>query len=567
MIGDLYISQIESEFNILETTRQTDKQITILVDRNDLPAVVNKLYYGIGGWLVTMVANDERSINKHFALYYVLSMEGSKFSQDDELEEKCFITVKALIPADDPVYPSVTPLVKAAVWYEREAFDLFGLRAEGLIDPRRLAMSDDWPLDLYPLRKDEMNYKFRPDPLSVEPDYEFKKPKGVNTQAIPLGPLHITADEPGHFRLYCDGDTIVDADYRLYYQHRGMEKLAENRMNYTQMAFLAERVCGICGFAHSIAMARATENAMGLEIPERAQALRIMSAEVERLHSNLLNIGLACEVTGNYTAFMHVFRVREYTLDLAQILTGGRKTYGTVTVGGMRRDIRAKEIKEILNLLSKIEQEFEDVWEVIINDERQMSRWKGIGVLDPQVGRDYGSVGPTIRASGFKRDVRYDYPDEFTKKLKFNINTETSCDVYGRVKVRYHDTKDAISVIRQCIDIMPGGDIIVNSDYRVKPNSYAIGYIEAPRGEDIHWIMQSGSQKVYRWRVKAPTFSNWPALAHQLRGYTVADAALIVCSLDPCYSCTERLTVVDIKSGKSKILAGKELKAICQKGN
>ncbi|MBO7369645.1 MAG: NADH-quinone oxidoreductase subunit C, partial [Campylobacter sp.] len=131
MIGDKYIEQIQSEFNVLEVTRQTENQITILVDRNDLPAVVDKLYHGMGGWIVTMVPNDERSINKHFALYYVLSMEGAKFRPEDELDEKCFITVRTLIPADDPVFPSVTPLVKAAVWYERVAFDLFGLRAEG----------------------------------------------------------------------------------------------------------------------------------------------------------------------------------------------------------------------------------------------------------------------------------------------------------------------------------------------------------------------------------------------------------------------------------------------------
>ena len=566
MIGDLYIQSLESKFNILETTRQSDNQITILIDRNDLPSVVKTLYYDIGGWLVTMVANDERSINKHFGLYYVLSMEGNKFDPKDELDEKCFISVKALIPADDPTYPSVTPFVMACVWYEREAYDMFGLVAEGLDDKRRLVLSDDWPENLYPLRKNEMDYKFRPDPLENEPDFKFTSPNGIKTQAIPLGPLHITADEPGHFRLYCDGDTIIDADYRLFYQHRGMEKLAENRINYDQLTFLSERVCGICGFAHSIAVARAYEESIGLEIPQRAKALRIMSSEIERLHSNLLNIGLACEVTGNYTAFMHVFRVREYTLDLAQIITGGRKTYGTVMIGGMRRDINAKQTKEMLNLLQKIETQLDEIWEVIINDERQISRWKGIGVLDKNIARDYGSVGTTLRASGFKRDLRYDYPDDFMKKLKFNVFTEQNGDVLSRIKIRYKDTKEAISLIRQCIDIMPGGDIFTQNSFRIKSGNYALGYIEAPRGENIHWVMQGGSQKVFRWRVKAPTYSNWPALAHQLKGYTIADAALIVCSLDPCYSCTERLTIVDIKKGKSRIINQKELKQICQKG-
>ena len=152
------------------------------------------------------------------------------------------------------------------------------------------------------------------------------------------------------------------------------------------------------------------------------------------------------------------------------------------------------------------------------------------------------------------------------KKLKFNVFTEQDGDVLSRVKIRYKDTKEAISLIRQCIDIMPGGDIFTQNSFRIKFGNYALGYIEAPRGENIHWVMQGGSQKVFRWRVKAPTYSNWPALAHQLKGYTIADAALIVCSLDPCYSCTERLTIVDIKKGKSRIINQKELKQICQKG-
>ena len=184
-----------------------------------------------------------------------------------------------------------------------------------------------------------MDYRHRPDPVADhrdEPDYPFMEPVGSHVLDVPLGPLHVTSDEPGHFRLYCDGDTIIDADFRLFYQHRGMEKLAENRMNYDQMGYLAERVCGICGYAHAIACIEAAERAIGLDIPLRAQAMRVICLEIERLHSHLLNIGLACEVTGNVNAFMHIFRIREYTMELAQLVTGGRKTYGNVVMGGHR---------------------------------------------------------------------------------------------------------------------------------------------------------------------------------------------------------------------------------------
>jgi hypothetical protein len=561
---DKFIAALEQRVKVLEVTRQYEDQVTALVELNDLPEAVRFLYYDMGGYLSTMVPNDERPINKHYALYYVLSMEGGKMFEGDEVEqdEKCFVTVKVLIPADEPTFPSVTPLVPACVWYEREAFDMFGLVAEGLPDKRRLVLSDDWPEGLHPLRKDSMDYRYRPDMKEhyMEPEFDFLRPEGSGVIDVPLGPLHITADEPGHFRLFCDGDTIIDADYRLFYQHRGMEKLAENRMNYDQMGYLAERVCGICGYAHAIACIESAEKAINLEIPARAQAIRIICSEIERLHSHLLNIGLACEVTGNYNAFMHIFRIREYSMKLAELVTGGRKTYGNVVMGGLRRDMTGNEIKESLRILKIIETQADEVWDAVMDDQRQMKRWKGIGILDKQVARDFSAVGPNVRGSGIKRDTRYDHPYDFFKQIEFDVATADGCDVFARETVRYLELKSSVSIIRQCFELMPQTAIIVDPKFHVKPENYALAYVEAPRGDNVHWIMQGSAQKVFRWRCRAATYNNWPSLRFQFRGNTIADAALIVCSLDPCYSCTERVTVVDVKSKKSKILTYKDLK-------
>ncbi len=569
MRGDLFVAKLGSL--VLESTRQGENQVTVLVDRANLPEAVSALYYKHGGWLSTMVANDERELNKHFALYYVLSMEGGKgragenFGDDVADDEKCYVTVKALIPQEDKSYPSVAPFVPACSWYEREAFDMFGLVAEGAPDKRRLVLSDDFPADTHPLLKD-YNYKERPAPTTHEnePEYAFLHPKSDQLTDVPLGPLHVTADEPGHFRLYCDGDTIVDADYKLFYQHRGMEKLAENRMNYTQMGFLAERICGICGFCHSTMVAKATEAAAGIEVPLRAEAIRITFAEVERLHSHLLNMGLACEVTGNYTAFMHIFRVREKTMLMAQLLTGARKTYGMIIPGGVRRDITDRERKETLKLCDEVESELKDIWQVVMEDKRQMGRWKNVGVMSRQVARDFSPVGPNIKSSGFMRDNRIDHASGFMKKLKITPVVEESCDVYGREVVRYREVLDSLNIIRQCLELLPQGEIATQQNWRVKPWSYAIGTVEAPRGEAVHWLMQNSAQKVYRWRVRASTYNNWSSLRFQFQGNTIADAALIVCSLDPCYSCTERVTLVDVKSGKSRVISEKELKALAQ---
>ena len=570
MRGDKFVEILKTKVKILEVTRQSDDQITVLVDRNDLPLAVKTLYYDIGGFISTMIPNDERQINGSFALYYALSMEGSKMSEADDFapEDKCFITVKTLIPGSDPTFPSVTPLVPACVWYEREAYDMFGLVAEGLPDKRRLVLSDDWPDGLHPLRKDAMDYRYRPDPVDHrdEPDSEFLFPTGDAVVDVPLGPLHITSDEPGHFRLFCDGDEIIDADYRLFYQHRGMEKLAENRMNYDQMGYLAERVCGICGYAHAIACIEAAEKAIKLEIPLRAQAIRVICLEIERLHSHLLNIGLACEVTGNYNAFMHIFRVREYSMELAQLVTGGRKTYGNVVMGGLRRDMTNQEIKKGIEIINKLDVQISEIWDAVMEDKRQIGRWKGVGILDRQIARDFSPVGPNMRGSGFKRDNRYDHPYDFFKQIEFEVAVEHGCDVFAREMVRYKELKSSIHIIRQCFELMPQTPIMIDPVTMIKPENFALGHDEAPRGENVHWIMQGSAQKVYRWRCRAATYNNWPSLRYQFRGNNISDAALIVCSLDPCYSCTERVTLVDVRTKKSKILTEKDLKKFCQDG-
>jgi hydrogenase-4 component G len=570
MRGDKFIEILKTKVKILEVTRQADDQITVLVDRNDLPLAVKTLYYDIGGFISTMIPNDERQINGSFALYYALSMEGSKMTEADDFaaEDKCFITVKTLIPGSDPTFPSVTPLVPACVWYEREAYDMFGLVAEGLPDKRRLVLSDDWPDGLHPLRKDAMDYRYRPDPVDHrdEPDSEFLFPTGDAVVDVPLGPLHITSDEPGHFRLFCDGDEIIDADYRLFYQHRGMEKLAENRMNYDQMGYLAERVCGICGYAHAIACIEAAEKAIKLEIPLRAQAIRVICLEIERLHSHLLNIGLACEVTGNYNAFMHIFRVREYSMELAQLVTGGRKTYGNVVMGGLRRDMTNQEIKKGIEIINKLDVQISEIWDAVMEDKRQIGRWKGVGILDRQIARDFSPVGPNMRGSGFKRDNRYDHPYDFFKQIEFEVAVEHGCDVFSREMVRYKELKSSIHIIRQCFELMPQTPIMIDPVTMIKPENFALGHDEAPRGENVHWIMQGSAQKVYRWRCRAATYNNWPSLRYQFRGNNISDAALIVCSLDPCYSCTERVTLVDVRTKKSKILTEKDLKKFCQDG-
>ena len=558
-VGETHVQAVRDTFPgaVLDAAWQAEDQVTVTVPKDMLPDVVEFLYYGRGGWLPNMVANDERPINGNYALYYLLSMEES---------DPGFVTVRAEVDPQSMEYPSVTPRVPACVWSEREAFDLFGLRAQGLPDERRLVLPDDWPADLYPLRKDSMDYRKRPAPVTDVENYSFLyEGRAEEVTEVPMGPLHITSDEPGHFRLFVEGEEIIDADYRLFYVHRGMEKVAESRLNYDAVTFLADRICGICGNAHSVAYAEAVEHAQGIEVPVRGQYIRAILLEVERLHSHLLNLGLVCHYCGFDTGFQHFFRVREKTMDLAVLLTGARKTYGLNLIGGVRRDILDAQKVATIKYVREIRNEVEALVDMLVSTANFESRTAGVGRLDPAVARDYSPVGPCVRGSGIARDVRFDHPFDGYKYLSgMKARSHDGCDVQSRTLVRVEEFMDSLTMIEQLLDGAPTGPVLTE-DWQYTPHKFALGYTEAPRGEDMHWAQVGDNQKCYRWRAKAATYSNWPILRYMFRGNTVADAAIIVGSMDPCYSCTDRVTVVDVKKKTETVLTKDQLEGYCRR--
>ncbi len=368
---------------------QCDDQSDITVALDSLPDVVEFLYFGRGGWLPMMVGNDERSLNGNYALYYILSMEE---------EDRCWCVVRVEVPADTCEFPSVTPRVPACVWSEREVRDMFGLRPVGLPDQRRLVLPDDWPDDLYPLRKDSMDYRQRPMIASEVENYEFLAETGDReTTVVPMGPLHVTSDEPGHFRLFVEGEHIIDADYRLFYVHRGMEKVAESRMNYDAVTFLADRVCGICGNAHSVAYAESRRACAGHRCSParpihpghlaRGRAHALSSAEpgprvpLQRLRHRV-----------------HALLPRARGFDApCRALTGHRKTYGLNLIGGVRRDILEDRRAETLRVIRKLRDDVKSLLDELMSTPNFEDRTKGVGRLDPKIARDVQPGGP-VRA-------------------------------------------------------------------------------------------------------------------------------------------------------------------------
>lgn len=550
--GESHIKALEERYPgiVKHYEWQCHNQVTVTVDTNRLPEAVEFLYYQRGGWHSVMVGNDERSLWGGFALYYILSMEE---------QDRGYVVVRAEIDQWTQSFPSVTPKVPAVVWSEREVRDMFGLTPIGLPDERRLVLPDDWPDNLHPLRKDAMDYRHRPVPTTDHDVYEFvHDDQGRHTTIFPMGPLHIMNDEPGHFRLFVDGEDIVDADYRMFYVHRGMEKAAESRMDYNQVTFLTDRICGICGYAHSVAYVKTIEHANGIQVPKRAQLIRSILLETERMHSHLLNLGLVCHFSGFDTGFHQFFRVREKSMDLAEMLTGSRKTYGLNLIGGVRRDILAEQKLETIRVINELRKDVEELKAALVETPNFLARAAGVGKLDPQIARDFSPVGPTVRGSGFARDVRAIHPFDGYQYIDTPVRTYDGCDVLSRTLVRFDEFFDSLDITEQMLNIDAPGKILTD-DFTYTPHTFAVGMTEAPRGEDIHWSMTGDNQKVYRWRCKAATYSNWPVLRYMLRGNTVADAALVVGSIDPCYSCTDRVTVVDVKKQTAKNISYESL--------
>ena len=253
------------------------------------------------------------------------------------IRDHLLCSVLVHVPADNPKVDSITDVVPAASWAEREMRDMVGIEPVGHRYPKRLVLPDGWPDGLHPLRKD-MSWDHVPEDFDEDREFLFDDPP-EGCMVVPFGPFHPTLDEPSHFRLYVEGEMVRGCEYRGFMVHRGIEKLAESVMSYNDINMLAERICGICGCVHSVAYSQSVEAAAAITLPPRAEYMRTIMLEIERLHSHLLWVGLACHIVGFDTLFMQSFRIREPIMWIAEKITGNRKTYALCLIGGVRWDI------------------------------------------------------------------------------------------------------------------------------------------------------------------------------------------------------------------------------------
>ncbi len=388
---------------------------------------------------------------------------------------------------------------------------------------------------------------------------------------IPVGPYHPALHEPLMIKLFVEGEQVVDVDLRLGHVHRGIEWLGERR-TWIQIPYLAERICGICGDVHRRTYISAVEKLLEIEPPPRAQYIRTIMLELERIHSHLLIIAALFHAIGFDAWFMQIMAIREKVMDLCELISGNRKHYAMSVIGGVRRDIPDELKPKILRVVREIREYTQKVIiPVMETDKTYLARMRDVSKIDYNTAFKYHLVGPTVRASGVYTDVRYDEPYEAYPEVDWEVIVHKDGDNWARMYVRALETIVSCDIVEQCLEKMPSGDIIhpkakpwLRMPPKV-PEGEVMSRSEAPRGEVVHFIKSTGGDRPARWRVRTPTYANLAGIKPLLVGCHVADVPVSYTTIDPCLSCTNRIEIIDIRTGKVTVVTDTQLRMLSRK--
>jgi len=500
-------------------------QVTILLSGPDVTGIVRHFLDEYQARLVTVFAEDRVSAEGVFYNYYVFDRPG-----DPNL-----VILKVPIPKDNRLFPSLAAELPAVNWQEREIQDWFGLEAAGHPNPRRVALHDNWP-DVHPLRKDF--------PLdTVLPPFEgeqhvYRPAYGEGVFQIPVGPVHAGIIEPGHFNFAVAGEPILYLQLRMFYTHKGTEKLFEN-LPIHRAVFLAESVSGDSAFSHGTAFCEAIERAAEIEVPARAQFMRTILLEVERIANHISDVGAIANDVGFVIANAHAGRVRELMLGLSETLTGSRVLRGMVAIGGVRRDWQRAQVEAIEDALKIVEREFRDLVAIVHSSNSTRERLEHTGILSTEKAKMLGIVGVGGRASGVDLDVRRDHPYDAYRHLSFRVPIYQAGDVRARLQVRIDEVGESIQIIRAAAAHLPDGSHRAPAQ-RIPPDRCAMSAVEGWRGEIVYWVRTGDGDRLERCKVKDPSLNNWPAIVEAVEGNIVADFPVINKSFNLSYSGTDR---------------------------
>ncbi len=472
----------------------------------------------LGADLILMAADDRRARESVFIIHYLFAHRQADW----------FLHVS--VPVDSAVteVPSLAALQYPASRFEREIRDQFGIRAVGHPDPRPLVKHGFWPADQYPLRKDARLTPFADD---GQP-FPFTEVGGEGVYEIPVGPVHAGVIEPGHFRFSVMGETIIDMKSRLYFTHKGTEKLFEGRDPLDGVE-LAERVSGDTSVGHALAYCQAVEAAAAADVPQRARLIRVVLLELERLYNHVGDFGAIANDTGFAVAQAHCLRVRERLMRLNKRLTGSRLLRGIVAPGGLAREVELTSA--VPDEVDAALADFHEIVDICLRNTLVRDRVQGTGVLHADLARDYGVLGYVARASGIDLDARRDHPCAAYDQLGVCVAVMTGGDVMARAMVRVEEARESTRLIRQACALARSGPVRVpitgSTPYRA-----AFGIVEGWRGRIVHWIATGNDGRLHRVKIVDPSFFNWPALSHALVGNIVPDFPLCNKSFNQSYS-------------------------------
>ena len=411
--------------------------------------------------------------------------------------------------AEGPVR-SATPITPAAAWHERELAEQFGVQ---IIDHP----------DLRPL-------------FSHDCDYRFLKVNGTGVCEVPVGPVHAGIIEPGHFRFSVVGDTVLHLELRHFYTHKGTEKLFEGA-RIENAPLLAESVSGDNCFSHAVAYCQAVESALGIAVPPRAEVIRLVGLELERMIAHIGDLGALCGDVGFTVPAAYTARIKESLLRLSTRYFGTRFLRGVAVPGGVKRDLAQSDASAFAADISVAAHDFSVLAQMVLNTPSVQSRFETTGVLAREAARDLAVVGPAARASGIEMDVRRNHPYGAYRNLSLEIPHYHYGDVHARARVRIDEVRTSAQLLSDCLNTLPGRTL--NAEMPANADGEGFSAVESPRGELGYWVRICGS-RIVRCHIKSPSFQNWPALPLAMPGNIIADFPLINKSFNLSYSGCDR---------------------------
>ncbi len=481
--------------------------------------VCKKLNQEDGLILKTITALDERAESGFFRILYLFGLP----------KQNMFLAPYILVKNE---FPSLTTTIHAASVFERKIKSFFGLTSVGHPNLRSIILHENWPANVYPLRKD-FNWKTRPEIAKGE--FVFEKIEGEGIYEIPVGPVHAGIIEPGHFRFNVAGEEILLLEPRLGYSHKGSEKLFEI-LPLEDKIKLSERISGDSSFSHSLAFCQALEQLAEIDVPMRAKYLRIVFAELERIANHIGDIGAILGDTGYNFGLANGSRLREVILRINESLTGSRFLRGVNILGGITKDIKFNEAQKLINDLDLLLKDFNEMIEISGNNISVLNRLKDTGTLNYQIAVDHGVTGVPSRAVGIEADTRVDYPYSAYDKFDIKIQTEKTGDVYARYMIRITEVIGSIKLIKKVVNSLPEYSQLITSKKLFRKNAFSVSMVEGWRGEIVYVVATDKNGEISRVDVRDPSFLNWTTIGYAGKGNMIPDFPLINKSFSLSYS-------------------------------